>query len=91
MWLKRFAILTFCVVLLTLIALWRRSIYIPLIREQWDWAWVFANRYYPFVIADLFAIGAWIRWAMRGIEEYFYGIKKRTGENQQIYRPDSPA
>lgn len=75
MWFKRFAILTFCVVLLTLIALWRRSIYIPLIREQWDWAWVFANRYYPFVIADLFAIGAWIRWVISGMKSYFVTLK----------------
>lgn len=68
-WLKRFAILTVCVAVLTLIAAWRRSIYIPLIQEQWDWAWVFANRYYPFVIADLFAIGAWIRWIICGIRQ----------------------
>lgn len=75
-WLKRFAILTVCVVLLTLIAAWRGSIYMPLIREQWDWAWVFANRYYPFVIADLFAIGAWVRWIVCGIRQCVIKLKE---------------
>lgn len=91
MWFQRFAILTVCVVLLTAIAAWRGSIYTPMLREKLDWAWVFANRYYPFVIADLFAVGAWIRWVKQGIEAYLYGIKKRAGKGQQVCSPDSPA
>lgn len=81
-WLKRFAILTICVAVLTLLAAWRGSIYFPLMREQQDWAWMEANRYYPFVIADLFMIGAWIRWVKQGIAEYLYRIMKRAGKNR---------
>lgn len=69
MWFQRFAILTVCVAVLKLMAAWRRSIYMPMLREKLDWAWVFANRYYPFVIADLFAVGAWIRWMICGIRQ----------------------
>lgn len=60
-WNKRFAILSLAVLLLTGISIWRRRIYYPAIREQLDDAWIYANRYYPFVIADLFAVCAWIR------------------------------
>lgn len=75
-WCKRFCILTLAVILLSGIAVWRGCIYYPMYREQLDEAWIYANRYYPFVIADLFAIGLSVRCA-------YQGIKLRSYTNRQ--------
>lgn len=67
LWKRRLVILAIAAVLLSAIASWLGSIYYPMYRQQLDWAWEYANRYYPFVIADLFVLGAFVRWMLLGI------------------------
>lgn len=67
-WKKRLVILALAAVLLSAIAGWLGSMYYPMYRQQLDWAWKYANRYYLVAIADLFVLGALVRWMLRGIK-----------------------